>query len=65
MIISHNQLINPKKNHRNPNGRTFKNKQLEIVYSCIHSTENNKQFTNEKATKIGHGLGLTKWNGCC
>ena len=65
MIISHNQLINPKKNHKNPKGRTFKNKQLEMLYSCIHRTENNSTLTNENATKIGHGLGLTKWKGCC
>jgi hypothetical protein len=60
MMISHNQLINPKKNHKNPNGRTFKNKQLEILYSCIHKTEKIKQLTKENATKIGHGLGLTR-----
>jgi hypothetical protein len=52
--------MNPKKNHKKPKGKTFKNKQFEILYSCIHNTENNKQFTNENATKIGHGLGLTK-----
>jgi hypothetical protein len=59
-MISHNQLINPKKNHKKPKGKTFKNKQLAILYSCIHKTENNKQLTSEKATKIGHGLGFTK-----
>jgi hypothetical protein len=52
--------MNPKKNHKKPKGKTFKNKQLEILYSCIHNTENNKQLTNENATKIGHGLGFTK-----
>jgi hypothetical protein len=57
--------MNPKKNQKNPNGRTFKNKQLEMLYSCIHNTEKSKQLTKENATKIGHGLGFTKWNGCC
>jgi len=52
--------MNPKKNHKNPKGRTFRNKQLEMLYSCIHNTENNKQLTKLNATKIGHGLGFTK-----
>lgn len=65
IITSHNQLIKEKKKKKKPKGKNFKNEHAPVLYSCNHKTVEIKLVQTENAIKNGHGLGLTKWNGCC
>ncbi len=53
------------KTQKKLNGIHLINMTCEESKLCIHKTVYTKEHNKEVANKIGQGLGLTRWKGCC